>query len=451
MKRFRDYSTDQLFLMPPSLLDWLPGDHLVHFINEVVDELDLSAIYGEFKDERGQPPYHPEMMLKVWIYAYCQGIRSSRKVERAVHEQVGFRMLSGNQLPKYWALNEFRRRHAEALGDLIGQTVKLAERAGLLKLNQVAVDGTKVKANASKHSAMSYKRMSQEEKRLEEEIAAYLHECDEVDQQENARFGDARGDELPEHLSTPAKRLAAIRKAKAELEAEAREKAREEQEARRVKAEEEGRTFRPRKDPDQAQPKAKAQRNFTDPESRIMKTQDGFIQGFNAQLAVDTQSQIVVAADLTNQANDAPHLPSILEQVVANTGSAPDEVLADAGYWSEANVEAVNGMGAEAFIPPDKIPHRFWREAESPRGRIPRDATMEDLMRRKLQTKRGRERYRQRQMSVEPVIGQIKEGRGLRQFLHRGVAKVRAMWRFDVAVHNLMKMYRVGASFGGAR
>lgn len=447
MKTYRDYQPDQTYLLPPSLLDWLPHDHLVYFIKEVTEALDLSAIFESYSGRLGQPPFHPQMMVRVWLYAYCVGIRSSRKVERALHENIGFRVLSGDQQPKYWALNEFRRRHMKALSDLFVQTIQLAVKAGLVSMKQVAIDGTKIKANASKNKAMSYKRMCEEEQRLRKEIEAYFNECDEVDRHEDGLYGDSRGDELPEYLNTSAKRLQAIQKAKAELETEAKAKARQEQKERRAKAEQAGRTYKPRKNLDDVKPKAKAQRNFTDPESRIMKGSDGFVQAFNGQLAVDTVSQIVVGADLTNQANDSPHLPSLLEEAVANTGVVPEQVLADAGYFSELNLKVAQAYGVEALIPPDKMPHRIWREQNLTEDPVPEGATPADTIRHKLRTAEGRESYKQRQMSVEPVFGQIKENRGLRQFLHRGIEKTRRIWRFDLAAHNILKMFRAGVRF----
>lgn len=445
MKRFRDYEPNQTLLLPPSLKEWLPSDHLVHFIDEVVEELDLSAIYASYREDRGYPPYEPKMMVKVWLYAYCMGIRSSRKVEKALQEHVGFRFLAANQQPKYWALNDFRTRHAQALGSFFEQSVHMADHAGLIKLEQVAIDGTKLKANASKHSAMSYGRMNAEESRLRQEIEQYLRECDETDAAENELYGDRRGDELPEHLNTKEKRLEAIRKAKRELEEEARRKAEADQDQRRKEAEAQGRTYRPRKDPKDAEPPAKAQRNFTDPDSRIMVNSDkAFIQAYNAQLAVDADTQIAVATELTNQANDGVHLPGLLDQVVANTGRTPQEVSADTIYFNRNNLRAIEELNAEALIPPEKVTHTQWREAKAPRGPIPKDASDEYLMWRKLRTKRGKARYTLRQTSVEPAFGQIKYGRGLRQVLHRGVDRVRALWRFDVTAHNLLKIYRAG-------
>ena len=447
-ERFRDYEPDQGLILPPSLGDWLPKDHFVYFVLDVVEQLDLTAIYASYEERRGQPPYSPRMMVGVWLYAFARGIRSSRRVERALIEDLAFRVLSGNQQPDFWTLNQFRTRHIEALGDLFKQTIRMAQEAGLVKLGQVAFDGTKIEANASKHSAMSYDRMEAREQDLEAEIKRYFEEADKIDKEEDRKYGDRRGDELPEHLNTMEKRLKAIKQAKETLEQEARERARAEQDKRRQEAEDEGRPFNPRIDPDQAKPDPKAQRNFTDPDSRIMRDSDkAFVQAYNGQLGVDVDSQIIVAADLTNQAADSRHLPSLIEQVIENTGETPDEVSADAGYFSEENLAKLDGHNVEAFIPPDRVKHSDWKKQKPPIGRIPKDISPADRMRRKLRTSRGRQRYKHRQCSVEPVFGQMKEGRGLRQFLHRGLAKVRPMWLFDCAVHNLLKIFRSGYRF----
>ena len=444
-KRFKDYQPNQLLLFPPSPLDWLPADHPVHFINEVVEELNLSAIINDYREKRGQPPYHPVMMVKILIYGYWRGIRSSRKLERALYEDVGFRFLSGNQQPDFWAIAAFRRRHHKVLGELFVQTVRLAKKAGLVKLGHVAVDGTKIKANASKHSAMSYGYMEKEEERLRQEIERYLKEAEELDRLEDERFGpQSRGYELPEHLRHPMKRLEAIRKAKAELEAEARQKGEQES---KLEPDDKDRPAPKRRSKRAQQPKPspKAQYNFTDPDSRIMLSSDkSFIQAYNAQAAVDAKSQIIVAAELTNQAADAPHLLPLIEQIKENLNQKPREVSADAGYFSETSLRELARLGVEAFIPPDKVKHSEWRTTQAPKGRIPKNATLRERMRRKLKTKQGRARYKLRQTTVEPVFGQIKQARGLGQFLLRGLEKVRSAWRFDCAVHNLVKLFRAG-------
>ncbi len=363
MKRFKPYEPGQDYLLPPSPKDWLPPGHLAHFIDQVVDQLDLGAIYASYKEDGGQPPYHPRMMVKVWLYAFARGVRSSRRVEGALGEDVAFRMLSGNQQPDHWTLSEFRRRHITALGDLFVQTVQLAQAAGLVKLGQVAIDGTKIKAHASRHAAMSYGRMKMEEERLRGEIERYFQEAEASDQEEQGTYGPGRPEELPERLRTAQRRLQAIQEAKRALEEEARAPAQAEQEERRQEAEGQGKAYRPRKNPQRSTPKARAQRNFTDPESRIMVSADkAFIQGYNAQAAVDTASQVIVACELTNEAGDVGQMAPLMDEVERVMGKRPGEVLADAGYWSEKNVGFLAQRGIEALIPPDKVRHRMWRE-----------------------------------------------------------------------------------------
>jgi transposase len=446
MKRFKAYDTRQSYLLPPSPREWLPADHLAYFIDDVVEQLDLSEVFANYEGTKGQPPYHPQMMVKVWLYGYCVGIRSSRRLERALHEDVGFRMLSGNQQPDHWTLSEFRRRHLAALRGLFLQTVRLAQRAKMVKLGQVAIDGTKLKASASKHKAMSYARMKKEEKRLSEEIRRYFEEVETTDREEDEKYGAKRGNELPDHLKTEKQRLDVIREAMAQLEAEARQKVAAEQQKRREKANKEGRVCRPRKDANDAKPSPKAQRNFTDPDSRIMKNADkAFIQGYNAQAAVDVDSQIIVAAQLSNQAADGPHLLEMVEQVEQATGKRPREVLADAGYFSADNVTTLSERGMSVLIPPERVRRREWREpSPPPSSPPPKDATVSEQMRYRLKLPENRERYRKREQSVEPVFGQIKEARGLRQFLLRGLDKVSTLWQLECAAHNLLKLYRAG-------
>ena len=377
MKKFKDYQQNQPFLFPPSVLDWLPKDHPAHFINEVVDSLDLSAIYNSYGEGKGQPPYNPAMLVKVFLYALSRGIRSSRKIEQALYEDIAFRFLSGNQQPDHWTISEFRRRHHQALGDLFVQTVQLAQKAGLAKLNHVSVDGTKIKANASKHSAMSYAHMEKEEQRLRQEIEHLLKDMEKTDKDEDKIYGKRRGDELPEELATTEKRLRVIQKAKAELEAEARlkqELLQKEQEAKakeKDKKKKHSRKKNQKNDP--GKPDPKAQKNFTDPESKIMRSADkSFIQGYNAQATVDAKHQIIVAADVTVQANDKNQLKDQIEQVKQNTGSYPREASADAGYFSDDNVRLLLQKQVEPYIPPEKIKHSEWKELKSEfRGQDP--------------------------------------------------------------------------------
>jgi transposase len=445
MKKFKDYQPNQTILFPPSPKDWLPEDHVAYYFSEVVEQLDLSAIYSDYRDLRGQPPYQPVMMVKVLIYAVARGVHSSRKIERALYEDVGFRFLSGNQQPDHWTIAAFRRRHHKALGDLFVQTVRLANKAGLVELKHVSLDGTKIKANASKHSAMSYGRMKKEEEQLRRQISDILDQMEQIDRAEDKEYGERRGDELPAELATREKRLEAIRRAKAELEAEACEKAEKEQAKRREKAAKKGKTYRPKNDPAKAVPRDQDQKNFTDPESRIMKNADkAFIQGYNAQACVDAKTHIIVAAGLYNQAADTELLQEQVEQVKENTGHCPEELSADAGYFSADNLEYLAQEGIEAYIPPDKIRHSDWRRQAPCEEPIPEDVSLADQMRLKLRTRSGRERYKNRQTSVEPVFGYIKEEIGLRQFLLRRLEKVRSFWRFTCGVHNLMKLFRAG-------
>lgn len=443
-KRFRDYDQNQILLFPLSLQDWISDTHPAKYIDEVVENLDLSAIYNNYTESKGCPPYSPTMMVKILMYAVSKGIHSSRKIEKALHDDIGFRYLAANQQPDHWTISEFRRRHMNALGNLFVQSVQVARKAGLVKLNQIAIDGTKIKAHASKHSAMSYSYMKNEEDRLTRQINEYLEEAERIDREEDARYGKGNGWSLPEELSTAEKRRDAIRKAMAELEAEAREKVEKEQAVQKEKAEKSGKQHKPRKKASEAIPQDKAQRNFTDIESRIMRNSDkAFIQGYNGQIAVDAETQIIVAADISNQSADVVHLPDIVKQTIANTEQLIKEVSADAGYYSEKNLLFLEEATIEALIPPEKIKHNEWREAKPPRGRIPKNADRKYLMRRKLRTKRGRARYKLRQTSVEPVFGFIKEQLNLRQFFHRGLNKVRNYWRFICSVANFMKIYRI--------
>ena len=443
-KTYRPYQPNQLLLLPPALQDWLPHDHFAYFLSDVVDSLDLSQIERTYERElRGYPPYHPRMMVKVLLYAYCNGVYSSRKIERRLQEDVAFRVLAANNQPDFRTISDFRKRHLKALSDLFLQVVKICKKAGLVRLGHVALDGTKIKANASKHKAMSYSRMVEEEQRLKAEIAELLQKAEQADQAEDHRFGPhRRGDELPEELRFRERRLAKIQEAKAALEGEARLRAgvdeHEPPEGPEPKGSKGGRRRKQRK----AEPAPTAQRNFTDPDSRIMKGSDKqFIQGYNAQAVVDADTQIIVAAAVTNQAADAPHLIPMMEQVEANVDEMPEEVSADAGYFSEQNVQWLLQRRINPYIPPEKQRHSERRRAKSPRGPIPKGATLRDRMRRKLQLKRHAERYRKREQSIEPVFGQIKEARGFRQFHLRGLEAVNGEWVLVCLCHNLLKLY----------
>lgn len=421
-KTFRTYDQDTLLLMPPSIRDWVDPDGLPAFISDLVDDLDLAPFLAAHDEPRGMPPYHPAMMLKVLLYGYAIGVRSSRKLEERLKSDVGFMFLAAGARPDHKTISEFRRRHLSALEALFLESLVLCQGAGLVKLGRVALDGTKLKANASKHKAMSYGRMDEREAALEAEVKRILEEAEAVDAAEDELYGDARGDELPKALRTREGRLRKLREARAALEEEAREKS---------------------GDPT-AVPKPKAQRNFTDPDSRIMLSKpDGFIYGYNAQAVVDEAHQVIVATELTTDATDTGSLPDLVDQVETNTGRRPKRVLADAGYGSDDNLEHLEGKKVDAYVAVRRDKHAS-PPGPAPRGRIPKDLDRRGRMARKLRTKSGRAHYRRRKAIVEPVFGQIKEASGFRRFSLRGKQKVDAEWHLVCAVHNLGKLFRSG-------
>ena len=459
-KIYLSYDPEQKLLLPPDLREWLPEDHLALFISDVVDELDLSGIVRSYEsgDGRGRPPYHPVMMVKLLVYGYCIGRMSSRKIERATYEDVAFRVLACNQHPDHDSIAGFRKRHLQELAGLFVQVLKMCERAGLVKLGKVAIDGSKLRANASKRKAMSYDRMCEKERQLVAEVARLMREAEQTDAAEDGRYGKGvRGDELPAELARRESRLGKIREAKAALEAEAKEKAREEAAAaearlaeRKQREEETGKKARGRApqvpNVEEAQPKPKAQRNFTDPESRIMK--DGatgsFEQSYNAQIAVDGTAQIIIAATLTQEVNDKQQLIPVLEKVQVNVGRLPEKVIADAGYFSAAAVTSEALGTVDLYVTPDRGKKTEQVEELStgspPESELDQDVTAR--MREKLKTESGRAVYKQRKMIVEPVFGQIKEVRGFRRFSFRGLEKNTAEWSLICLTHNLLKLFR---------
>jgi len=433
-KTFRPYEPDQDFLMPASMREWLPADHLAYFISDIVDQLDLSTILVRYASEdRGYPPYHPAMMVRVLLYAYCVGVPSSRKIEKRLCEDIAFRVLAANNTPDFRTISDFRKDHLKALSGLFLQVLKLCQKAGLVKLGHVAVDGTKIKANASKHKAMSYKRMKEEEARLEDEVAALMKKAEVVDEEEDCRYGKGkRGDELPKEMAFRESRLKKIREAKEALEAEAK------REAEVAAAAGKGKKNKKHT----GVPDDKAQMNFTDPESRIMPAPGGkhFIQAYNAQAAVDSAHQVIVAAEVTNRPADRGQAEPMMEVVKENTGKLPRQMSADAGYFSSDAVNNLTARGIDVYMPPDRMGHRLTLPP-APRGRIPKTLSIVDRMRRKLRTKKGKERYGLRKELPEPVFGQIKQARGFRQFLLRGEDKVGGEWKIICAGHNLLKLF----------
>ena len=424
-KTFRPYDPEQMYLMPPSVSEWVPEGHLARFVSDLVDAMDLSVIEGSYEEERGYPPYHPRMMVKVLLYGYCTGTFSSRRIAGKVIDSVAFRFLAAANEPDFRTVSDFRKRHGPALTGLFGQVLKLCQKAGLIKLGRVAVDGTKIKANASKHKAMSYGRMKEKESAIKQQVRELFRRAEAVDREEDELYGvDKRGDELPEELAHRESRLKKIQEAKAALEEEAR-----------AQALAEG------KDDQKARPPDKAQRNFTDPESKIQKTPDGFIQGYNAQLAVDQKCQIIVAQHVTPAAPDVRELEPAVSSIQRAFRRKPRTILADAGYWSQSNVETLEKKGIDPLIATGRQKHNG-TIAPSPRGRPPRDLSARQKMARKLATVAGRKSYALRKTIVEPVFGQIKHARGFRQFLRRGIRNVQEEWTLICVTHNILKLHK---------
>jgi transposase len=497
-KSFRPWQPEQTTLLPPSPSDWLSDDHQVYFLLDLVDELDLSAILipAQSKDPRGEKGFDPRMMTLLLLYAYCVGIVSSRKIERACYEDLAFRVLTANQQPDHSRISEFRRRNLDALSDLFVQILRLCQKAGMVSLGHVALDGTKVQANASKHKAMSHERMLKAEKQLEKEINALMRKAEILDAQEDRRYGKGnRGSDLPDELRRRQDRLARIRQARKEMEAEtaaaaARQRQEEAREARAkasaaqesdapaaeqaeldrkaetaaakakaarekaIEAAEIAGVEPPDLEPLEADamprrglarkadgtPTQKTQRNFTDPDSHLMKSDGHYIQGYNCQLAVDSEHQVIVAIGVSNQPPDAEHLAPMLERIAAGAGALPDVMTLDAGYWSEDNANHCEGLGIDAYIATGRLPHG--QPPPPRRGPLPRHADTRTRMARKIRSKKGAAIYAQRKAIAEPVNGQIKEGRGFRRFLLRGLEKVNGECHLIAATHNLLKLFR---------
>ena len=488
-KQYREWTPDQSYLFPPSPRDWLDEGHLVYFLIDLMGELDLSAIEDaiQAKDPRGERPFDPRMMVALLLYAYCVGIFSSRRIEKATYSDVAFRVLTGGEHPHFTSICAFRRKHLSALSGLFVQVLKLCAKAGMVKLGHVAIDGTKIQANASKHKAMSYERMLAAEKRLQAKVDELMKRAEGVDQSDDERLGpEGRDDELPDELKRQQGRLAAIRKAKSELEAEAR-KARAAHrraladgcDARAQAAEDDGSRkrnealsrrhreaadklddddsddppfttpeglpmHRPKTRPD-GTPDPKAQRNFTDPDSRLMESNGAFLQGYNCQAAVDEESQLIVGKGLTNQAPDSGNLGPLLNDVVNNCGRAPKALTGDAGFWCVAVDEHCARHGTVAYVSTERRKH--WDDDETvTEGMAPAEASPRERMRHRVRTAEGRAIYARRKATVEPVFGQMKEARGFRRFLLRGIEKVRAEWTLMCLTHNLLKLFRaIGA------
>ncbi len=440
-KHFRPWKIDEAQLLPPRVQDYVAKDHVSRLIVSLVREsLDLWAITGAYTSGLGQPPFDPRMMTALLLHGYASGVYSSRRIAKAAQERADFMMIVAGDPPDFRTISDFRKRHLAALSALFVQVLKLAEKAGLVKLGHVALDGTKIKANASKHKAMSYEHMKKRQAELKAEVDGWLAAAEAADAAEDARHGSKRGDEMPEWVADKEKRLEKIRTAKAELEAEAKAAADEER-RRRAEAEEKRKALGRKKSgktpaPPSDEPDGKAQRNFTDPQSRILKTKDGYIQGYNAQAAVDGAAQIILAHSLVASTSDQDQLVPLIDGIESNLRRKPREASADSGYLSEANLEALiveREIGAYIAIGRAKHPDEVRRKITGPLTRA---------MRTKLKRAGWRSRYRLRKQIVEPVFGQIKQARGFRQFLLRGIENVKAEWAMICTAHNILKIAR---------
>lgn len=459
-KRFRVCDLEQPFLLPPSLQDWLPESHLARFVAEVSNELDLSAIYAEYErsDGRGLSAYHPLLLTRLLLYGYSVGITSSRALEKATYDHVAFRYLAADQHPDHDTIASFRQRHLEVLASLFLQALRLCHKAGLVKLGNVALDGTKILANASTHRSVTYQQLKEREEHWKAVITRLLTEAEETDRREDRQFGPRQnGDPLPEELAHAQSRLKRIQQAKAELEKEAQQRL-----VAVTSRQTERKPGRPRKDaigtlaaadPQQRDKEKKRrqrarrevaaptrQYNFVDPDSRVMRdnARKCFVQAYNAQIAVDAHRQVIVAAEITQQVIDREQLLPMVESIRSSALALPQTILADAGYWDSASLRDLSRQGVQVLISPDS--------QVQPSG-IPLSATVPKneeatRMRELLLTPAGRAVYRLRQATVEPVFGYIKEARGLRRFRFRGLTRVAWEWKLICATHNLLKLFR---------
>lgn len=480
-------------MFPPSPNDWLPEDHLVYFILDVVQVLNLHAIESVIhaRDARGKRPYSPHMMTALLVYAYCTGVYSSRAISKATYENVAFRVLTGGQHPHFTRINAFRKNHLEAFQDLFKQVLMMCQKTGLVKLGHVALDGTKIQGNASKHKAMSYAHIKKLEEKLETEIEQLILLAEEADDEEDKRLGKGQAAvDIPEELAHSQSRLERLKEARAELEESAKksrakhhrqladgceERAADPETSERMRKNNQTRAEKHRKRADEldppsddeddqdppgttarglplhqtrtlknAKPHPKAQQNFTDPDSRLMGTGGSFLQGYNAQAVVDSESQVIIGAAITNQPPDARNLSPMLDVVEDNLGVTPDAISADTGYWTPGVTEDSRQRGTEPYIATER--KRHWeRDHSVNQGPPPDELDEKQKMQWKLRTKEGRDLYAQRKAIVEPVFGQIKEARGFRRFSLRGLKQVAGEWDLIAMTHNLLKLFRSGA------
>jgi transposase len=462
-KTFRAWDVDQAWLLPPSLHEFVPPGHLAHFVRDTVREgLDLSAITGLYKAEQGQPPYHPGMLVALLLYGYSRGIYSSRQLARACDERVDVMAVTGLNRPDFRTISDFRRRHLAALSELFVQVLRLCQAAGLVKLGHVAVDGTKLRANASKHKAMSYAHMLRQEPKLAAEVQSWMDQADAADAAEDTQHGpNRRGDEMPDWMADKQRRLERIRAARTQLEAEAKAgpgsadahgpgpSSGMQERGKRKKASTNTPPDRtpqdptpPDRRPPDRRPPDKAQRNFTDGDSRIMPSGGGFIAGYNGQIAVDAAHQIIVAHRLATTPADFAALVPLVDQARANLGRKLREVSGDSGFATEANLEAMAERQIRAYLTPGRIRHG---ETDPTAGRVLKRKPRMQAMANTIRRAGRRSRYRLRKQVVEPVFGHIKQARGFRQFLLRGLTKVKSEWAMLCTAHNLLKLHKAAA------
>jgi transposase len=467
-KRFRVCDLNQQFLLPPALQDWLPEDHLARFIVDVTNELDLSAIYSQYErnDGRGLSAYHPLLLTRLLLYGYCTGVTSSRRMERATHDDIAFRYLAANQHPDHDTIAAFRQQHLEALAGLFAQALRLCQKAGLVKLGNVAIDGTKIMANASTRRSVTYQKMTEREQYWKATVERLLAEAQRTDQEEDQRWGKGQpADPLPAELAQAQSRLERLRQAKAELEREAQQEleaaAQNHQPRKHGRPTKEEAANHPPEDPQQRQKgtnrlrRAKSrvaqpsrQYNFVDPDSRVMmdNARKCFAQAYNAQIAADSQAQVIVAAELTQQTTDRQQLLPMVQALREATGSVPGTITADAGYWDTISLRDRALEGIQLLVSPDSKP-------QPPGAPLPPNApnnTDALRMRERLASETGKALYAARKAIVEPVFGQIKEARNIRRFRLRSLKKVACEWKLICATHNLLKLFRHRTAFAPA-
>lgn len=448
-KTYRFYDPEQILLFPPNIREWLPEGHLAFFIDTLISHADISTITDYYEQsDRGNPPYDPRMMTKILTYAYCIGMPSSRKINKALYEDVAFRILAAGNFPDFRTISDYRKIHLNALEELFAHVLDLCSEAGLVKLGTVALDGTKVKANASIDRNYNHRKLTEKEEHLQKIAHDLFEKAEQIDTEEDRIYGkDRRGDELPDGFRTKTEQLERIRTAKTILEQRQQKKKNKYDRKKQERTETEkktGKRMRGRKLKHvEERPEDSAVANTTDPDSRVMKTRTGYIQGYNGQIAVDTSSQVIVAADLVSDQNDKQQLQPMMQKIQENTGRLPHRATMDAGFDNEEQIRPFWDK-VDLYIPTQKDwkQRKTMKETPPPRGRIPMNLPLRERMKRKLLTKKGKAIYKKRGSSVEPVNGQIKDIRGFDRLSLRGLQKGKSEWKFICTTHNILKLWR---------